>query len=70
LSRGDLVGYVGSTGLSSGAHLDFGTLRDGRHVDPLGVLPARFEQVEPGERDEFERFVAACRSAIARAPAP
>jgi murein DD-endopeptidase MepM/ murein hydrolase activator NlpD len=70
VGRGDLVGYVGSTGLSSGAHLDFGTLRDGRHVDPLGVLPARFEQVEPGERDEFERFVAACRSAIARAPAP
>ncbi|MFO7676623.1 MAG: M23 family metallopeptidase [bacterium] len=69
VGRGDLVGYVGSTGLSSGAHLDFGTLRDGRHVDPLEALPSRVEEVGPAEWPEFERFRDSCRAIISRVAA-
>lgn len=67
--QGEVVGYVGSTGLSSGAHLHFETLKGGRQVNPLEVLPARIEEVGPGERAGFERFVADCRALVALASA-
>lgn len=37
---GDDLGFVGSTGLSTGAHLHFEVRREGRPVDPIPWLPA------------------------------
>jgi len=40
VKRGDVLGYVGSTGLSTGPHLHYEVLQDGRAVDPLRfILP-------------------------------
>ena len=38
VNKGDVVGYVGSTGDSTGAHLHFGVLSGGSFVDPLGYF--------------------------------
>jgi murein DD-endopeptidase MepM/ murein hydrolase activator NlpD len=36
--RGQVIGYTGSTGNSTGCHLHFETILDGQAVDPLGLL--------------------------------
>jgi murein DD-endopeptidase MepM/ murein hydrolase activator NlpD len=38
VSQGDVVGYVGSAGYSTGCHLHFMVYRDGETVDPMDYL--------------------------------
>jgi murein DD-endopeptidase MepM/ murein hydrolase activator NlpD len=40
VNRGDVIGYVGNTGLSTGPHLHYEVLEMGKHQDPLHyILP-------------------------------
>jgi murein DD-endopeptidase MepM/ murein hydrolase activator NlpD len=47
--RGQLVGLVGSSGFSTGAHLHFEVRRHGRPVDPLRFRPAASEPLQASE---------------------
>ena len=38
VQRGDLVGYVGATGRTTGAHLHYEILANGQLINPLGLL--------------------------------
>ena len=38
INRGDVLGYVGSTGRSTGAHLHYEILANGRLINPLNLL--------------------------------
>ncbi len=35
VKSGQIIGYVGSSGVSTGAHLHFEVLKDGKHIDPM-----------------------------------
>ncbi len=41
VARGDVIAWSGSTGRSTGPHLDFRIKIDGKTVDPLSLLPPR-----------------------------
>ncbi len=38
VQQGDVIGYVGSTGKSTGNHLHFSLTIDGEYIDPMGVF--------------------------------
>jgi murein DD-endopeptidase MepM/ murein hydrolase activator NlpD len=53
--QGDLLGYVGSTGLATGPHLHYQFWVNGRYANPLTVpLPKGGESVPDAERAAFE----------------
>ena len=51
--RGQVIGYVGSTGLSTGAHLHYEMYRGGRAINPASVKFVTRAQLEGRELMEF-----------------
>lgn len=54
VAQGEVIGYVGATGLATGPHLDYRVQKSGRWVDPLSLASVPAEAVATARLAEFE----------------
>ena len=56
VKQGDIIGYVGSTGLATGPHLHYEFRVDGVHQDPLSFKTPKASSIAETDRAEFDKF--------------
>jgi murein DD-endopeptidase MepM/ murein hydrolase activator NlpD len=68
VNQGDVIGYVGMTGLATGPHLHYEYLKNGVHLDPQTVPLPGAEPLQAAALQQFQRIAAPLLSTLS-APA-
>ena len=68
VSQKQIIGLVGSTGLSTGPHLHYGVKQGGRFVNPLSLKLPRDAPVSAKHRADFQEKIAPLKRQLDSVP--
>ncbi len=57
VKKGEVIGYVGTTGLSSGPHLHFGLYKHNRAINPRSVIQVTTKKLSGKKKKQFQDIV-------------
>ena len=70
VGQGDLIGYVGSTGLATAAHLDYRVQKNGKWLNPMSLGGVAAEPIGKAESGTYRVWRDSLRASLAGAPLP